>query len=131
MSTYTSATRQTFYAAVWPRALVDGKTDWCRLTELSGGTPVLVPLDNPGLDLPWPALETGEPGWIPTAGRIQAAFARALGDTPPALGLGHVGDNDARRRLRLAEQHVDADGLRSWVADLLLQVAVFGQVVMS
>lgn len=133
MSTFTSDARRAFYNQVWPRALINGKNHWCRLGELSGGTPVLMPLEHDERVLPWPRLETGEPGWIPTSAGIEAAFTAVLktNAVPAGLGLGSAGDNDARRRLHLAEQHLNAEELRPWVADLLLQVAVFGQVVMS
>ncbi len=138
MPTFTSDARRSFYDRVWPRALINGKNHWCRLGELLDGTPGLVPLEHDDRVLPWPLLETGEPGWAPTSEKIEAAFTAVLKTNlastrggPVALGLGQAGDNDARRRLHLAEQHLDPDELRPWVADLLLQVAVFGQVVMS
>lgn len=146
MSLYTSEVRGTFYHRIWQRALAIEGRRWYEVTEQHlgpAGVIALVPspqlLLTPRQLMAWPVLpEQPEhagavqlPGWVPTTRRLEAAYASILRADGPALMRGHVGDEAVRRRLRLAEQHVNADELLTTDADLVLQVAIFGQVVFT
>ncbi len=129
MSTYISDKLRDFYFEVCWLALSGAGHEWCRpATDHGGpaGVVALVPTSAVSAALPWPALPNGQPGWVPTVAGIQDAFTAVLRTNGERVD---IGDEVARRKLHLAEQHVNVGELHPAQADLLLQVAVFGKAV--
>jgi hypothetical protein len=129
MTVYTSETRRVFYDQVLQLALrLQGRDRWCRAVpaNVPGGM-ALVP-DNyvtPEWIAEWPVLPDGEPGWVPSNERIQAAFTAIL----RATGRTAVVSTEGRHAIHMAEQYYDYDRLGAPAADLVLQIAVFGRVI--
>jgi len=133
---YVSDARQQFYEAVWILALAGGSNNWCRATEQHTGPAGVVALvprayADPAL-APWPTLPEGDPqgqpGWLPSPDRIEAAFTAILRTNGPRV---EVGGPSLVSALHMAEQHLEIAELAPALADRVLQVAVFGRVVFA
>lgn len=119
-----------FYDQVWRLALTGAALCWCRQTRYRSDH-LLVPAWNPVPGAPttgdWPILpDTEVIGWIPTPEKIEAAFTAVLRTNAPAVEV----DPGIRRALHLAEQERDTAKLDATLADVILQVAVFGRVML-
>lgn len=123
-----------FYTQVWELALQGGSNHWCRATNQHAGPAgarVLVPRDGipAGHYALWPVLAASDPferpGFLPNAQDVRDAFTAILRTNAPAVQV----DPGVRRALHLAEQERDVAKLDPALADVVLQVAVFGQVI--
>lgn len=131
---FISPRQRAFYQQVWRLALHDGDSNWCCMTaEHRGpaGVLALVPRAHnmaAGVRL-WPTLPEedpdGRPGFVPTSDNIGAAYTRIIIADDMTYGI----SLDDRQALWLARQHCQISKLTPAQADLVLQVAVFDELV--